>query len=72
MRIILQYILVMISALITVSVLLQNQSSGLGAAFGGESNFYRTKRGTEKFLFYGTMILVAAFVACIIVLLVIK
>ena len=71
MRIILQYILVMISALITVSVLLQNQSSGLGA-FGGESNFYRTKRGTEKFLFYGTMILVAAFVACIIGLLVIK
>lgn len=68
----LQYALVAISVLITIFVLLQNQGSGLGTAFGGETNFYRTKRGAERFLFYGTMVLVAAFVACLVGLLTIK
>lgn len=72
MKIILQYALVAISILITVFVLLQNQGSGLGTAFGGETNFYRTKRGAEKFLFYGTIVLIVAFVGCLVGLLVIK
>ncbi len=72
MKSFLQYLLVIISVLITMSVLMQNQGSGLGASFGGESNFYRTKRGTQKFLFYGTIVLIVAFVASIIGLLIIK
>ncbi len=72
MKSFLQYLLVIISVLITMSVLMQNQGSGLGTAFGGESNFYRTKRGTEKFLFYGTIVLIVGFVASIIGLLIIK
>lgn len=42
--------------LITV-ILLQNQGAGLGAAFGGEGNVFRTKRGVERYLFIFTIIL---------------
>lgn len=72
MRSFLQYVLVTTSVLITVAVLLQNQGSGLGSAFGGETSFYRTKRGVEKFLFVGTIFLGIVFAACLIGLLTIK
>lgn len=72
MKSLLQYALIVISILITISVLLQNQSSGIGMAFGGESGFYRTKRGVEKFLFVGTIVLAVCFVACLLGLLTIK
>ena len=72
MKTFLQYSLVVVSILITVAVLLQNQSSGIGMAFGGESGFYRTKRGIEKFLFGATIALAVAFVACLLGLLTIK
>jgi protein translocase SecG subunit len=51
---------------------MQNQGFGLGAAFGGETSFYRTKRGVERVLFYGTMILIIVFVVCLVTLLTIK
>lgn len=44
------------AVVLIISVLLQNQGSGMGAAFGGESNFYRSKRGVEKILFYVTIV----------------
>ncbi|MCX6806242.1 MAG: preprotein translocase subunit SecG [Candidatus Saccharibacteria bacterium] len=72
MKTFLQILLVIISILITIFVMLQSQKGGLGNAFGGEASIYRTKRGTEKFLFYGTMVLGVAFVACILGLLTIK
>ena len=72
MKTFLQSALIVISVLITISVLMQNQGSGLGTAFVGETNFYRTKRGAEKFLFYGTIVLGVSFVACIVGLLIIK
>ncbi len=72
MKTFLQISLIVVSILIVVFVLMQNQGSGLGTAFGGETNFYRTKRGAEKFLFYGTIALGVAFVVCILGLLTIK
>jgi len=42
--------------LIIVSVLLQQKGTGLSGVFGGSSNFYQTKRGAEKFLFYTTVV----------------
>lgn len=72
MKSFLQIALIVISVLIVVFVMMQNQGSGLGTAFGGETNFYRTKRGAEKFLFVGTIVLAVAFVACILAILVIK
>ncbi len=49
------------AVLLTISILLQNRGTGLSAAFGGEGNVYRTKRGVEKALFIGTIILAILF-----------
>lgn len=48
---------IVIAVLLVISILLQARGSGLGAAFGGEGNVYRTKRGVEKGLFYATIVL---------------
>lgn len=59
-------ILTALSAIVLIiSVLLQNQGSGLGTAFGGESNFYRSKRGVEKILFYVTIVAAAVMIGSI-------
>ena len=52
---------VVIAVLLVITILLQNRGAGLGAAFGGESNAYQTKRGAEKTLFTATIILSVAF-----------
>ena len=44
-----------------IAILLQQRGTGLGAAFGGEGNEYRTKRGIEKKLFVFTIILAILF-----------
>ena len=52
---------IVISGLLIISILLQNQGAGLGTAFGGEGGSFRTKRGSEKFLFIFTIVLSAIF-----------
>lgn len=52
-----------VAVLLSLSILLQNRGSGLGAAFGGDFGGFYTKRGLEKFLIYGTVILAIAFLA---------
>ena len=54
-----------LAILVIVAILLQQQGSGLGTAFGGEGNFYRSKRGLEKTLFYATIVLIVLFVASV-------
>jgi preprotein translocase subunit SecG len=59
-------IITVVSAILLICViLLQNQGSGLGAAYGGDSNFYRSKRGAEKTLFVLTIVLAILFVGSI-------
>jgi len=58
---IISYIQIIVAALLIVSILLQNRGSGLSAAFGGDMGGYYTKRGIEKFLFYFSIGLSAAF-----------
>jgi preprotein translocase subunit SecG len=53
--------MIVLSALLTTAILLQQRGSGLGAAFGGDSNVFRTKRGLEKGLFYATIALACLF-----------
>lgn len=48
---------IVVSALLIVSILLQNRGSGLSATFGGDFGGYYTKRGMEKFLLYFSVIL---------------
>ncbi len=52
----LSIIQIVISVILMALVLIQQKGSGLGAAFGGESTVYRTKRGAEKTIFRLTII----------------
>ncbi|QQR60331.1 preprotein translocase subunit SecG [Candidatus Uhrbacteria bacterium] len=51
------------SVLLSATILLQQRGTGLGGAFGGEGNVFRTKRGLEKGLFYATIAVGCLFVA---------
>lgn len=48
---------IILAVLLVSAILLQARGTGLGAAFGGSGNVYRTKRGAEKKLFQLTIVL---------------
>ncbi|MFH1894881.1 MAG: preprotein translocase subunit SecG [Patescibacteria group bacterium] len=52
-----------IAALLIGAILLQARGSGLSSVFGGESTFYHTRRGIEKFIFWATIVLAILFIA---------
>ena len=57
---ILPYAQIILSVLLIIAILLQQQSAGLGGAFGEGNNFssgFHTRRGFEKFLFNATIVL---------------
>ena len=54
---------IILSVLLILVVLLQQKGSGMGAAFGGSSNVYSTKRGVDKILHYGTIVIAIIFFA---------
>lgn len=56
------------------AILLQAKGTGLGnsSMFGGSGEFYSSKRGIEKFVFIGTIILIVAFAVLSFCLLVLK
>lgn len=55
-------IMIALSVLLVTLVLLQQREGGLGSAFGGEGNVFRTKRGLEKSLHYLTIATAILFV----------
>jgi protein translocase SecG subunit len=61
---ILPYIQIILSLLLIAGVLLQRSEAGLGSAFGADSMSTRyTRRGFEKTLFYGTIVVAILFAA---------
>ncbi|MFZ2804641.1 MAG: preprotein translocase subunit SecG [Patescibacteria group bacterium] len=50
-----------LSVLLVIVILLQQRGTGLGSAFGGAGEVFRTKRGIEKGLFYATIALSVLF-----------
>lgn len=54
-QLLLPIIQILLSVLLVTSILLQQRGTGLGVAFGGEGNVFRTKRGVEKGLYYATI-----------------
>lgn len=58
---VLAIIMIVLSVLMTGLILLQQRGSGLGAAFGGDSSVFRTKRGLEKGVFYATIVVSVLF-----------
>ena len=61
----LPYIQIVLVVLIVIGVLFQQSDTSLGGAFGaGDSgNNFRTRRGAERFLFLGTIVVCVLFVA---------
>jgi preprotein translocase subunit SecG len=53
---------ILICLLLTALILLQAKGTGLGTAFGGQSQTYHSKRGVEKAIFYLTVSLSVLFV----------
>lgn len=58
---IIEIIQLITAILLIVAILIQSRGAGLGSAFGGSDNIYRTKRGAEKGLFILTIILSVIF-----------
>ena len=57
---------ILIALIIIAIVLMQAKGSGLGNIFGGSgggSDSYRTRRGIERILFRGTILLMVIFIA---------
>jgi preprotein translocase subunit SecG len=60
----LPYIQIALSVLLAVGVLLQQSAAGMGGAFGDNfSSAFHSRRGFEKVLFYGTILIAILFVA---------
>lgn len=62
MRPVISAVQIILGILLVLVIIIQQNGSGLGSAFGGDLGFYRTKRGAEKLLFYATIALSVAFV----------
>lgn len=55
-----------------IAILMQHQGAGLGGAFGGEGNFYRSKRGVEKALYIFTIVVAILFALTALIKIVVK
>ena len=72
---VLPYVQIGISVLLIASILLQQTSAGMGGAMGGGDNFsaaFHTRRGSERVLFYTTIVLGALFALSAIAALILK
>lgn len=61
------YLEIIISILLIAAILLQTRGQGLSSSFGGGGEFYRSKRGLEKLLFWATILLTVLFLVTSIV-----
>lgn len=61
MKNVLTFVQIIIAVLLVGAILLQNRGQGLSSSFGGGGEFYRSKRGLEKLLFWATIILACLF-----------
>lgn len=52
---------IIVAILLITFVLIQAKGVGLGRAWGGGGEFYKSRRGVEKIVFYATLLLVGIF-----------
>ena len=60
-----QYLLItqiIISVLLVICVAVQQRGAALGSAFGGGNEVYSSRRGTQKKIFYATIVLTVTFI----------
>ena len=63
---------IFIAILLIVTILIQARGAGLGEAWGGSSEFFTSRRGTEKIIFLATIVLAILFLLSSIVSLILK
>lgn len=63
MKSVLLVIQIIVSLLLIATILLQARGTGLGSAWGGGGETYRSKRGVERVLFLTTIFLTVLFLA---------
>lgn len=51
----------LLAAALIALILVQSKGSGLSAVFGGSGEVYRSRRGVEKLMHRGTVLLAATF-----------
>lgn len=52
---------IVVSALLIITILVQEKGVGLSSTFGGGGEFYRSRRGIDKILFVVTVVLSVLF-----------
>ena len=57
-----QILQLVVAGLLIAAILIQRRGSGLGEVFGGGGAVYRTKRGAEKMIVRGTVVLIVLMV----------
>ena len=58
-----QVIQIVLATILVVVILMQSRGAGFGGAFGTQGAVFRTRRGIERYLFRGTVVLAALFIA---------
>jgi preprotein translocase subunit SecG len=55
-------ITVISASLMILCILIQSRGQSLGAAFGGDTSYFRSRRGAEAVIFNATVVLAVIFV----------
>ena len=58
--------------LVILFILIQSRGQSLGATFGGDTNFYRSRRGAEAVIFNATIVFAVLFVLSVILSILLK
>lgn len=58
----LPFLQIIIAVFLVIFILLQQRGTALGSAFGQSGGFYATRRGIQKKIFWGTIVLGVLFV----------
>ena len=65
-------ITVVSAVLVILFILIQSRGQSLGATFGGDTNFYRSRRGAEAVIFNATIVFSVVFVLSVILSILVK
>jgi preprotein translocase subunit SecG len=66
MRNLFNTITVVSAVLMVLSILIQTRGQSLGTTFGGDTSYYRSRRGAEAVIFNATIVLAVVFVLSVI------
>jgi protein translocase SecG subunit len=60
------------AVMLILFILIQSRGQSLGATFGGDTNFYRSRRGAEAVIFNATIVFSVLFVLSVILSILLK